>query len=114
MADITSKYQRFFAVTSDQYGVDPLRDKIVPQLMKITNFTTHDVLQDERAAPDLISLREYGSDEFWWIILNYNGLCSYRNVIEGISLRIPAITDVIATVTNNAVTPNVTPRVVTI
>ena len=114
MADLTSRYQRFFAITSDRFGVDPLRDKLVPQLMKIKNFSVHTVTQDERAAPDLISLREYNSDEFWWCVMAYNGVCSYKDIVEGKSLRIPSLTEMISVVTEQTLRPNVTSRVITI
>ena len=114
MADLTSRYQRFYAITSDQYGVDPIKDRLIPLIMKITDYTIHEITQDERAAPDWISTREYGTDELWWVIMAYNGICSYRDLVEGKSLRIPAMTQVIGVVTENTLRPNTTPRVVTI
>ncbi len=114
MADLTSRYQRFFAITSDKYGVDPLRDKLIPELMKIKEFSVHSTTQDERGAPDLISLRKYNNDEFWWCIMAYNGICSYRDIVEGRSLRIPSFAGIVSVVTQHALRPNTTRRVITI
>lgn len=114
MADINSRYQRFYSITSDNLGIDPLKDRLIKQLMRIANYDIHEILQDERAAPDLISLRRYGTDEFWWHILAYNGICSYRDIVEGKSLRIPAMTEIIGIVTENTLRPNLQSRVVTI
>lgn len=114
MSDMTSRYQRFFSITSDAFGVDPLKDKLVTEIMKIRDYKNHAVTQDERGAPDLISLREYLSDEFWWHILVYNGVGSYRDIVEGRDLRIPNMASVISIVTQNALRPNSVRRVITI
>jgi hypothetical protein len=114
MADLTSKYQRVFAVTPDKYGVDALRDKLIPYINNIKNYTMHRILQDERGAPDLISEREYNSDEFWWIIMAYNGISSYRKLVEGMTIRIPSLTEVVSIVTENSIRPNSVKRVITI
>ncbi len=114
MADISSRYQRVFSVTADQHGIDPLLDKLLPEIMKIKNFSIHEVTQDERGAPDWISEQEYGTDEFWWHILAYNGICSYKDIVEGRSLRIPNFAELVSIVTHNTLRPNTTSRVVTI
>lgn len=114
MADLTSRYQRFFAITSDKYGVDPLRDKLIPEIMKIKGYTNHQITQDERCAPDLISLRVYNTDEFWWCWMAYNGICHYRDIVEGKNIRMPSLTEIISVVTQHALRPNNTKRVITI
>lgn len=114
MADLNSKYQRIFSVVSDSQGIDPLRDKLIPKINAIRNYTNHRIQQDERAAPDLISEREYNTDEFWWIIMAYNGLSSYRSLVEGKIIRIPSLTEVVASVTENAIRPNSVKRTITI
>lgn len=114
MANFTSKYQRVFAIQSDRYGVDPLRDRLIPLINKIQNYTLHAITQDERAAPDLISIREYNTDEFWWIILAFNGISSYRNLVEGSNLKIPNMSEVVTIVTENSIRPNRVQRVITI
>ena len=114
MANITSKYQRFFAIVSDRHGVDPLLDRIIPELNRIKNYTLHEILQDERGAPDLISLREYNTDEFWWMLLAYNGISSYRALVEGNVLKVPDMSSLISIVTENAIRPNRIQRTITI
>src|SRR5438093_13127299 len=99
MSDLNSKYQRIFSVVTDAQGIDPLRDKLIPKINAIQNYTNHRVQQDERGAPDLIPEREYNSDEFWWIIMAYNGLSTYRSLVEGMMLRIPNITELVTAVT---------------
>lgn len=99
---VDNKFYRAFAIVTDAYGVDPLLDKIVPKLMKITAYKNHEVRQDERGAPDLISFREYGSEDYWWHILAYNGICRFRDLVEGLTIKIPALGALI-TVTNDTV-----------
>lgn len=114
MANITSKYQRLFSIVSDKYGVDPLLDRLVPSINAIKQYTMHEIQQDERAAPDLISLREYETDEFWWVLMAYNGISSYRTLVEGKIIKIPDMSSVISIVTENAIRPNKVQRTITI
>lgn len=114
MANMNSKYQRIFAIISDGHGVDPLRDRLIPLINNIKSFTLHTVSQDERAAPDLISEREYNTDEFWWIILAYNGISTYRTLVEGTKLKIPNMAEVVSVVTENSIRPNRVQRTITI
>lgn len=112
--DFSSKYLRFYAVTSDRFGVDPLLDKVVPEIMKIRSYTVHEVKQDERGAPDLISLRNYGTDELWWILMAYNGIGNYKTLVEGVALKIPDYASVISSVTHNTIRNNRVQRVIPI
>ena len=97
--DWNNKFFRAYAVTTDKLGIDPLLDKIVPSILKIKYYTNHEVTQEERGAADLISLREYGSEDFWWHIMTYNGICRFRDIVEGLTLKIPDI-GAITAVTN--------------
>lgn len=114
MAKLNSKYQRIFAIVSDGHGVDPIRDRLIPLINAIRSSTPHTVTQDERAAPDLISEREYNTDEFWWIILAYNGISTYRTLVEGLVIRIPNMADIVQVVNENAIRPNKVQRTITI
>lgn len=111
---LDSKYDRWFSVTADQYGIDPLRDKVIPLLTQITTYTPHVVSQSERGAPDLIAYRRYGTEKLWWIILAYNGIASYKDVIEGVTLKIPTLNSVISVLTEKAVSSSNQQRVITI
>ena len=111
---LDSKYNRVYAITPDAYGVDPLLDKVVPSIQQITTHSLHEITADERGAPDLISLNVYGSIDYWWIILCYNGIGSYRTLTEGTTLKIPDLSSVIASVSQNSIRPNTVSRVITI
>lgn len=100
--DLDSKFYRVFAIVVDKYGIDPLLDRITPKLQEITAFTTHEVRQDERGSPDLISFRKYGTEDYWWHIMSYNGICSFRDIVQGLTLKIPQLGEIIS-ITNDAV-----------
>ena len=106
--DLNRKFYRVFAVVADKHGIDPLQDKVVPALLAIDSYDTHEVTQDERGSPDLISLRHYDSEDFWWHILAYNGICSYRDVVEGLTLKIPHYGSLIAATHDNTKAANPT------
>ena len=106
MSDMFSRYQRIFSVKVDSLGIDPLKDNLVPKIQAIRNYKVHEITQDERGAPDLISVNEYGSDEFWWMIMAYNGLGSYSDITEGRSLKIPDLGSLVSIVTQNASRPS--------
>jgi hypothetical protein len=112
--DMASKYQRVFSVVPDEYGIDPLLDTLVPEILKITMYSLHEVTQDERGAPDLISLREYNTDQLWWHILVFNGIGQAKKVVEGTTLKIPSYASVIALTTHNSIRPTHVQRVITI
>lgn len=105
MATFNNKFYRVYSITTDKYGIDPLLDVLVPKISEITAYTIHNVKQDERAAPDLISYREYGSEDYWWHILVYNGICMYTDIVEGLTLKIPNFSSLV-TVTNDSVLQN--------
>lgn len=101
-----------YSVSADAHGVDPILDKIVPFIQSIKTYTVHEITADERGAPDLISLNAYGSDEYWWIILAYNGIGSFRSLVEGTMLKLPDFATLIAVVNQNAIRPNSVQRVI--
>ena len=98
-----NKFHRVYAIKTDALGIDPLLDRIVPSIVKIKAYKNHEVVQDERGAPDLIAMREYGSEDFWWHILTYNGICRFRDVVEGQTIRIPDLGAIISLTNDLAV-----------
>ena len=112
--DFTSKFYRVYSLRSDRHGVDPLLDRTIPLLKNISRYSIHVVTQDERAAPDLISLREYGTEELWWMLLAYNGIGHYKSLVEGLNLKVPDYGALLSLNAQNAVRPDRIQRVVTI
>jgi hypothetical protein len=98
--DFNNKFFRAFAITTDAYGIDPLKDKLATNLLNITTYTEHSVTQEERGAPDLISFNEYGKEDYWWHIMAYNGLCRWSQIVEGKIIKIPDEGSIISLTTN--------------
>ena len=116
MADLLldSKYDRFFATVADEYGIDPLKDKVLPKLLGINAYKPHTVTQDQRGAPDLIAMKFYGTEKLWWIIMAYNGIASYKDIVEGLELKIPLFSSVISAITENSISAARVQRVISI
>ncbi len=100
--NLSNRFYRVLAITTDQYGIDPLLDKITPKILKIPTYYNHDVSQDERGSPDLISFREYGVEDYWWHLMTYNGICRVKDIVEGVTLRIPDYGSLVS-ITNDTV-----------
>ena len=111
-----SKYLRAFSIVSDEYGEDPLLDRVLNKLDTIVAYTTHRVSQEERGSPDLIASNSYGEgrENLYWVILAFNGIYSYKDILEGTNLKIPDYQSVIALFTEHSVRDNEVQRVVTI
>ena len=44
--------------------------------------------------PDLISVDVYGTDSYWWMIMEYNGICDpFTELVSGSVLDIPSLAD---------------------
>ena len=109
--DFNQRMLRAFACRVDQLGIDPLQDAIVPRLLEINSFSLHRVTQDERGAPDLIAFREYRDTVFWWHIIAYNEILSFREIIEGLVLKIPDRSAILAITTDVATRNNSEPTI---
>lgn len=99
--DFSNRFFRVFAITTDAYGIDPLKDKIALKLLNIQTYTYHTVNQAERGAPDLISFEEYGKEDYWWHIMAYNGIYRFNQIVEGTVIKIPELASIVQ-VTNDA------------
>lgn len=48
------------------------------------------ILPGEEYRPDRVSVRAYGVPDFWWKIMEYNGISDVFDFKSGVNLRIPA------------------------
>lgn len=63
------------------------------EIKRPTRFYT--VQYDETQRPDLISIRNYGKQDYWWIILRVNDILDpWNDIEEGDVLRIPNERDI--------------------
>lgn len=95
-ADLSSRFLRAYSVVTDAYGCDPLRNEFIKRLLKIERYTTYEVTQADRGAPDLVSFNVYGEEDLWWHIMAYNAIVSYKEIVEGMTLKIPDYASIIS------------------
>lgn len=83
------KFSREYFLGFDDLGIDPFRDEKFWMMSDITDYITYAVEGEYNGRPDLLSLDFYSTDELWWVIMQFNGLTSFRDVAPGAILRIP-------------------------
>jgi len=50
-------------------------------------------------APDLISFEYYGTYDFWWLVLQFNGISHPRDLVAGLAIRLPSVKKVMSVTT---------------
>lgn len=52
------------------------------------------IVADDIGRPDLIAIKVYGTQDFWWMLMKYNGIDDIWNELyKGQTIRIPDIRD---------------------
>lgn len=82
--------QKFVGFTENVY--DYLDSYFIEKVVKLPVYGTTFV-QIEENRPDLISYRIYGSTQFWYILMIYNGMISPFDLVEGQIINYPRIED---------------------
>lgn len=97
MADITQA--KTFSVI-DELGVDPLRDQSFDAIIGIKNFKYYVVLPEEQHNMPLIAYRAYLNEEYWRVLMIYNGIADMFALKEGMRIKIPALGLITSALTN--------------
>lgn len=83
--------QKFVGFTENVY--DYLDSYFIEQVAKLPVFGKT-IVQIEENRPDLVSYRIYGTTQFWYILMLYNGMVSPFELVEGQELNYPKIEDI--------------------
>lgn len=86
-------------IQTDEYGVDPLKDRgfiAIKNVLKYENFT---VTSDVAGRPDLISDKYYNTVDLWWVILAFNGISDVRGLTSGVIIKVPNYSELISKLT---------------
>ena len=83
--------QKFVGFSEDVY--DYLDSYFIEQVNKLPVFGKT-IVQIEENRPDLVSYRIYGTTQFWYILMIYNGMVSPFDLTEGQELNYPKIEDI--------------------
>ena len=95
---MNKKYDRSnFLVTQIVDDIDE-KDLVTNTFEYITfknQMIFYTIVSEDIGSPDLISMKVYGRQDFWWIIMKVNNIEDvYNDYVEGQVLRIPAREDI--------------------
>lgn len=51
------------------------------------------VVTTEEGRPDVVSYKLYESTQYWWVILSYNNMVHHDEIVTGVVLKFPSLTD---------------------
>ena len=105
--DLNLRKRRNIVHVTEVNEIDPLRDRVLYKLMRITEYTNYTITENEEGRPDIVSDIHYGTDDYWWAILAFNGFTLFTKFKKGITIRIPthgALLDVLNKATVTALT----------
>ncbi|MFH1984790.1 MAG: hypothetical protein ABIL58_23360 [Pseudomonadota bacterium] len=81
-----------YSITDDLIRGELYREIRTGAANLTAGWIEHTVQPDERLMPELVSHREYGTDELKWAVLIVAGLDDYREPLEvGAVLRLPPV-----------------------
>lgn len=82
--------KRFVNLLSEGQSYDINRSLFVVGLMELPAKGTF-FLRGEDGRLDWIAHKVYGSTQYWWILLFYNGMVDPEEVVSGMSIRFPSV-----------------------
>jgi len=88
MTDITKGIT--FSVI-DELGIDPLRDKSYEAIANIKEYRYYTISPEERHNMPLVSYNVYLNEEYWRVLMVYNGIADMFAVKEGMRIKVPAL-----------------------
>ncbi|NNK83727.1 MAG: hypothetical protein HKO92_11440 [Flavobacteriaceae bacterium] len=100
MAKPSYNRTNFFDTQTDNNGIvssDPIAFdfKEFFEFMRTKRIKQRRISESEEGAPDLISFQEYGSEQYWWVIMLINKIQDPINELTaGTLLAIPRLSDV--------------------
>ncbi len=71
-------------------GFDPLSSRFLNQLNTL-EASGKFIVTTEENRPDLIAYYIYGDTQYWWIILEYNNILSFDDLVTGVELKYPSL-----------------------
>lgn len=98
----------------DEIGVDPLRDKSYDAIMSIGTYSPHTVKVEEEFNMPLLSYNVYLNEEYWRVLMVFNGLLDMFELKAGMRIRIPPLALVTAALNNVLLEESSRPSVVRI
>jgi len=79
---------KFLEQTSDSF--DPLTSSLLDRIDKL-ELGGYYTVRGEDGMPWILSERLYGDDQYWWIIMLYNGFSGIESITNGQNVKYPSI-----------------------
>ena len=87
---------RDISIHIDKWGIDPLKDAVALKVERIQTFTPIKVSEDLEHNAVLISSKFYSRPDLDFVILEYNSLGHEREIVKGMTLKLPDLSQVLA------------------
>lgn len=72
------------------FGNDPLTDKLIGYIPKLTSVETYRIPSYNEFRPDKIAAKFFGDSNLYWVVLEYNKLASAYELFAGRTIKIPS------------------------
>ena len=82
-------YDRYLYFKTDEFGNDPLTDKLNDYMPQIPIKSYHLVSAEQEGRADLLSMIYFETLELWWLILEFNNFASHLDIRTGDTIAIP-------------------------
>lgn len=89
-SDIRFDMAKFVEHTDGSF--DPLTSNFLDEVSKLQPIDRF-VVSSEEGRPDLISHKIYGTTQYWWVIMEMNGILDVNDITNGKVLEYPDISD---------------------
>lgn len=74
----------------DEHGQDPLSNTKLDRILALSSSREIEIDSATEANPQLIAYREYGSPEYYWVVLYYNGIGYSFELVAGMIIQLPS------------------------
>jgi len=82
---------KFMAWREDTYD---FLDSLFLEQLRLIPHRGEFIIQNEERRPDLIAWKVYRDVRYWWLILHYNDIPDHEELLSGMVLKLPSISDV--------------------
>ena len=89
-SDVRFDLAKFMEYSEDVY--EPLTSDFLYEIEKLTPVDRFTVTSEE-GRPDLISYKIYGTTQYWWVLMEMNGILDIENIVNGTIIEYPDISD---------------------
>ncbi len=90
--DTDARYDFAKFLQYENNNFDPLTSKFLEELNTLEISGEYKVTTEEYR-PELLSYYIYSDQQYWWILLEYNNLLSFEDLVTGLTISYPSLAD---------------------